>query len=222
MLHRAFTLIELLIVMSIVAILAGMLLPAISQVRASVRSAVCVGNQRQVAMALITYSADWKGGLPYGINTALGWSWDRSIVDQLNGNPLTALGKRRVLICPEDNRATSAVIMPRSYSSSGIAWADPLWGWAGSDRSNSLPRFTSPGTTILLYENWTQYTSMPAMSYQWQGAYSYNVGWSIATDIPKGVSRAPYYHGGRMVFSFADGHIEVLDPTTVYGMWRIR
>ena len=219
---RAFTLIELLVVISIVAVLAGMLLPAIGQVRASARSTICSGNQRQVALALLAYSTDWEGGLPYAVNTLSGWTWDRNLVELLEGDPLTATGKRKLLICPEDDRPRTAITMPRSYGTSGISWTDPLWGWAGHDRSNGLERFSRPAATILLCEDWTRFPGMATMGYQWQGAFSYNTGWSAAVDIPQSVNRTPYFHGSRLIFAFADGHVEALDPTTVYGLWRIR
>ncbi|MCK6490566.1 MAG: prepilin-type N-terminal cleavage/methylation domain-containing protein [Planctomycetes bacterium] len=63
---RAFTLIELLVVIAIVAILAGMLMPALNAVRTAAHTSSCASNQRQLALAVLTYSEDWDGLLPYG------------------------------------------------------------------------------------------------------------------------------------------------------------
>ncbi len=57
---RKFTLIELLVVIAIIAILAAMLLPALSAARESAKGAQCIGNMKQIGLAMTTYLQDNK------------------------------------------------------------------------------------------------------------------------------------------------------------------
>ncbi len=58
-----FTLVELLVVISIIGMLAGLLLPAVNAAREAGRRAVCMNNQSQLALALLNYDSA-KGNLP--------------------------------------------------------------------------------------------------------------------------------------------------------------
>lgn len=66
----AFTLIELLVVVAVVALLAGMLLPALSSAQARSQAAACMNNHRQLALALQVYTDDHSGKLPYNWGAA--------------------------------------------------------------------------------------------------------------------------------------------------------
>ncbi|MGP1273538.1 MAG: type II secretion system protein [Phycisphaerales bacterium] len=72
-----FTLIELLVVIAIIALLIGILLPALGRARASAKTMLSLSNVRQITVALSTYANDYDGDYPPNIN---------SIADE-NGNP---------------------------------------------------------------------------------------------------------------------------------------
>jgi prepilin-type N-terminal cleavage/methylation domain-containing protein/prepilin-type processing-associated H-X9-DG protein len=103
--RRAFTLVELLVVVGIITVLIALLLPVLSKARRQAAQVACMSNLRQVGAALVGYASSNRGwfpapavaGCPFDEDW-LHWQSDR---DPMEGSIVPYLGKDlRVLVCP--------------------------------------------------------------------------------------------------------------------------
>ena len=132
--RHAFTLVELLVVIGIIALLISILLPTLNRARQSAKEVQCKSNMRSVGQGIMFYANEFQGSLPHGslnvfaagIPDTEQWRWPdyiQSMLDPAAGPsradayliPNGKLSSRDVLLCPEAPTQAAAV-SPFHYS----------------------------------------------------------------------------------------------------------
>ncbi len=97
----AFSLVELLVTIAIIAILAALLMPALGRAKESGRVAVCQGNLHQIGLALQMYVGENKNLMPTMYDQSAGTNFQTNL-STVNSVLSNQLGSQLVLDCPSD------------------------------------------------------------------------------------------------------------------------
>lgn len=199
--RRAFTLIEMLLVIAIILILAGLLYPVFTSARESVHQAGCVTHLRQIGIALRLYLNDHDDGFPAGAyhsNPAIRRTWDRAWQDTLTAY----VTEPTAFTCPAATLRTST---RDSYGCN--PW---LSRWFGAARESQVAQ---PSRTL--------YSTEHAIG-DWP---SFPPSYLQANPIPYAEQYCSARHFGRTMALFVDGHVRRLEPAALDApevIWKLR
>src|SRR5687768_4799854 len=142
----AFTLVELLVVIGIIALLVGILLPALSRAREAALAAQCLSNQRQVGLYFNLYANENRGFLPPqdAVRCRLMPISTRDALDRYGKSG--TVGK--VFYCPTLNPTSRLLFNAPGYDQTAFSWS-PEEHWA---------KPATPTAHVLGYFNWANPT----------------------------------------------------------------
>ena len=146
----AFTLIELLLVISVIALLAAMLLPALRNAKLKAVQIKCIGNLKQCGIALFQYAGDNREIMPSSIDTIDGNTVCWTVSLTLNAyTPLQKTGESSIYVCPGQEPKTWSGGMLTYGLWCGNTTYGVLSNYVNADRYHLVLNKLRPGMSVV-------------------------------------------------------------------------